>query len=252
MLSSIVNKDVKMNRKPQLKIIDIEDIKENKLNIFLQKDIEELAENINMNGLLKPLEVYYDENEEMYILLGGHRRFKALNLLYNQDLIDPEISCLVYIKPQNQIDERMQIITSNAQRDLDEQQKIEITKELLSILKEDPSRKPKNMPTVNWLAPYIGCSPRTAQKYKNKAEGKIQNKKSTSAKKERDKLTELIKLSENYNKSLNKIYWDLTQEEKEIILEHTENSDIKLSRVIEKLTALTDHLVLKLSQKKNT
>ena len=117
MLSSIVNKDVKMNRKPQLKIIDIEDIKENKLNIFLQKDIEELAENINMNGLLKPLEVYYDENEEMYILLGGHRRFKALNLLYNQDLIDPEISCLVYIKPQNQINERMQIITSNAQRD---------------------------------------------------------------------------------------------------------------------------------------
>lgn len=65
MLSSIVNKDVKMNRKPQLKIIDIEDIKENKLNIFLQKDIEELAENINMNGLLKPLEVYYDENEEI-------------------------------------------------------------------------------------------------------------------------------------------------------------------------------------------
>lgn len=250
MLSNIVDKPKKTNKKPRSALIDIEDITINPLNKYQITGIEELAIEIFENGLYRPLEVYQKDNQ--YVLIGGERRYKALKILYDRGDIDPEIPCLIYCKPVTQADERMQIITSNSQRDLDEKQKVEIVKELLEILQEDPLRKPKNMPTVNWIAPYIGCSPRTAQKYKNIAEGKNCNKKQPSTKKEKNNLEELIKLCETYNKKLNKIYWDLTQEEKEITLEHTENSDIKLYKVIEKLTALTDHLVSKVKQRENT
>ena len=45
----------KMNHLLGLRKIDIEDIKENDHNIFEQRDIDELKENIKKDGLLKPL-----------------------------------------------------------------------------------------------------------------------------------------------------------------------------------------------------
>ena len=59
------------------------------LAIGYWKDIDELKENIKKDGLIKPLEVYQDDDH--YILIGGHRRYNALLQLYMDDLIEPEI-----------------------------------------------------------------------------------------------------------------------------------------------------------------
>lgn len=172
MLAEFITEEKKMNVKPILKNIDIEDIIENELNFYSQEGIKELANNINHYGLLKPLEVYKKDDE--YILLGGHRRLKALKQLFENDEIDAVVPCLVYASPKmdgNQIEERLKIITSNAQRELTKQDKIQITKELLDILEEMPEIKPSGMPTREWVAPYIGCSSRTVQTYINEVKG---------------------------------------------------------------------------------
>ena len=245
-LSGIVDKERKMNRKPRSQNIDIEDIRTNKFNRYKIENIDDLAQEIKENGLYRPLEVYQDGEE--FILLGGERRFRALSLLYEAGDIDSEISCLVYAKPESITDERMQIITSNSQRDLDDEQKIEIVKELLEILKEEPERKPKNMPTVEWLAPYLGCSARTAQKYKNKAEGKdksaVEKKESSQARSVKPKtLKDIAKVSKKFNKDINSIFEQLTDEEKYTVLETNQSGEMDVGRVLSKLTAITCHLV---------
>ncbi len=252
-LSSIVDKEKKLNRKPRSMNIDIEDIKPNKYNKYRIENIDELANEIKENGLYRPLEVY--QSDEKYILLGGERRYHSLLKLYNEGHIDSEIPCLVYARPESITDERMQIITSNSQRDLDDKQKIEIVKELLEILEAEPQRKPKNMPTVEWLAPYLGCSPRTAQKYKNLAEGKAYKPKEKKASsngandKNSKSIKDLIKSLEKFNKTINDTYWKLNEDERNIILEENENGDIDLGRVLSKLTAISNHLINTLNRK---
>lgn len=165
----------KMNRVLGLKKIDLDDIRANDQNIFPQGDIEELKENIRQNGLQKPLEVYEDQG--LYILLGGHRRFSALVDLYMEDEIDSEVNCIIYSKPSDSTDELLQLISSNAQRTMDDKLKIDITKRLLLILEKHPEKRPKGMETREWISGYLGCSARTAQKYINDIKGKKEKKK---------------------------------------------------------------------------
>lgn len=179
-LTELQNMKPKMNHLLGLKKIDIEDIRENSHNIFEQRDIEELKENIKKDGLLKPLEVYREGDH--YILIGGHRRYNALLELYMDDAIDPEISCMIFPKPLNEQDELLQIITSNAQRNMSKNEMVEVTKLLLQIVENDPERKPKGMETRVWIGGYLGVCGKTAQGYINDARGK-----KTVQKKEKDK-----------------------------------------------------------------
>lgn len=66
-LTDLQNMQPKMNHLLGLRKIDIEDIKENDHNIFEQRDIDELKENIKKDGLLKPLEVYQVLNRKLYL-----------------------------------------------------------------------------------------------------------------------------------------------------------------------------------------
>lgn len=100
-LTDLQDMKPKMNHLQSLKKVDIEDIRENVHNIFAQRDIEELKENIKKDGLLKPLEVYQDGDQ--YILIGGHRRYNALLELYMEDAVEPEINCIVYPKPNSEM-----------------------------------------------------------------------------------------------------------------------------------------------------
>lgn len=184
-LTELQNMKPKMNHLLGLKKIDIEDIRENSHNIFEQRDIEELKENIKKDGLLKPLEVYKEGDH--YILIGGHRRYNALLELYMDDAIDAEISCMVYPKPDNANDEMLQIITSNAQRNMSKNEMIEVTKLLLQIIEKEPERKPKGMETRVWIGGYLGVCGKTAQEYINSARGK-----KVSQKKDKDKTYEYV------------------------------------------------------------
>lgn len=247
MLNTIVDKKVKMNRRPASKIIDIEDIKENELNRYSQDGIEDLADNIQQYGLLKPLEVY--ENDGEYILIGGHRRLKALKMLFHQDLIDSDIPCLVYSAPEkdeNNIEERIKIVLSNAQRDMTEQDKIEVTKEMLDILSNAPGIKEKEMPTVQWLSPFLGCSPRTAQKYINavkypegiKTPKDKKNKK--DEKSESKSLSDLANLLSKFNKQFNEIYWKLSEDDRHVVIDYAKGQEITVEKMISKLSSITD------------
>ena len=184
-LTELQNMKPKMNHLLGLKKIDIEDIRENSHNIFEQRDIEELKENIKKDGLLKPLEVYSEG--DYYILIGGHRRYNALLELYMDDAIDAEISCMVYPKPDSTNDEMLQIITSNAQRHMSKNEMIEVTKLLLQIVEKEPERKPKGMETRVWIGGYLVVCGKTAQEYINAARGK-----KVSPKKDKDKTYEYV------------------------------------------------------------
>lgn len=242
-LSKLVDKDTKMNRKPiGLKMIDIDDIKENELNTYSQEGIDELAENIKMYGLMKPLEVY--EADDYFKLLGGHRRLKALKLLFENGEIDAEIPCLLYHDPitedMSDVEERMKIIMSNAQRDLTDKDKVAITKELLDILKEDPAIKPSGVTTRDWISPFLGCKSRTAQKYINMAIGKDNTSSEKKVSTSHGNLKKLNKMIKKYNKDINDIFWEFSSEEKKIVISTTEaGDDITIDMVINKLAGIT-------------
>ena len=89
-LTDLQDMKPKMNHLQSLRKVDIEDIRENIHNIFAQRDIEELKENIKKDGLLKPLEVYQDGDQ--YILIGGHRRYNALLELYMEDAVNQRLT----------------------------------------------------------------------------------------------------------------------------------------------------------------
>jgi len=166
----------KLNKKPKFMNIHIDDISINKYNNHKRvRNIEELAENIKENGLMKPLEVY-EYGDDLYRLIGGERRYTALMQLYKDKLIDPEIPCLVY-KVEQGVKERIQIHMSNAQEPMEEEDKIITTRDLLQCLEIDSTLKPVHMKTRDWIAPFIQCkSGKTAQKYINIVKGKAVSK----------------------------------------------------------------------------
>lgn len=239
-LSKMVDKQVKMNRKPLgLKLFDIEDIIENNLNFYSQDGIEELAENIKTYGLMKPLEVY--QKDDKYILIGGHRRLKALQYLFNLGEIDADIPCLLYHHP-NDVEERMKLILSNAQRDLSDDDKVAITKELLNILKEEPAIKPTGVTTRSWIAPFLGCKSRTAQKYINIAmnKGDTSPEKKVSVSTPHENIKKLNKMIKKYNKDINDIFWEFSSEERNLVIGTTESGDdITIDMIINKLAGIT-------------
>lgn len=200
-LTDLQNLKAKKYRVICMKKIDLEDIKPNELNFFPQNDIEELKENIFSEGLQKPLEVYQEGNH--YVLVGGHRRYNALVELYMDDKIDPDINCIIYAHPEDDVDEELMIINSNAQRSIDEKSRLMLTQKLLDILEKDPKKKPVGEETRQWIAGYLGCSARTVQKYINTLKGKKKEiKKELSPKLEyaegllRDRLSTKVKITE--------------------------------------------------------
>lgn len=71
----------------------IEDVSDNKNNMYSQDEIEELAQNIYMIGL----EQYFvvRPEGEKYVLLTGHRRFKAIKMLRERGQWGDYIPCTV-------------------------------------------------------------------------------------------------------------------------------------------------------------
>lgn len=212
-LDMIVDKEIKINSKPKMMKIDIDDINTNYLNFYNIENIDELKNDIETNGLYRPLEVYPCDNQ--YKLIGGQRRYTALKELIEEDKIDSEIQCLVYKAPADKTDELLQIITSNVSRMLDEEEKVTITKKLLELLEEKPEIKATGVATRDFLAAYLGCSPRTAQKYKNKAEGKEEEEETSEenvpapkVKEELDEIEKFDKFIQSFLKKLKKAYDD--------------------------------------------
>ena len=62
-LAGLVDKQIKLNRKPKSQNIDIEDIIKNPKNKYEITNIDELANSILNDGLYRPLEVYKTDDD---------------------------------------------------------------------------------------------------------------------------------------------------------------------------------------------
>ena len=114
--------------------IDIKDIERNKKNFYEIVNVDELAEDIKMNGLNHNLVVRKLDNGK-YELISGERRYTALTQLVEQG---NEIFALVPCKviEANDIDSEIILIQANAQtRELTEIEKLEQVKRLTELYK---------------------------------------------------------------------------------------------------------------------
>lgn len=168
--------------------IDIDDIIPNDKNVLSTDDIDELAESIHKDGLLNPLKVYKNE-DGTYELFGGHRRYLALKKLVDEDDdFDPEVSCIVYKRPADELRERLQIIQDNAQRDMTQDDRKKLFIELNNIF--DTAEAEGNhaigdgRAKADWIAVKLGISKRTVFRWLKEIQDK---KESPEEKKTEDK-----------------------------------------------------------------
>lgn len=170
--------------------IDIDDIIPNDKNVLSTDDIDELAESIHKDGLLNPLKVYKKE-DGTYELFGGHRRYLALKKLVDEDDdFDPEVSCIVYKRPADELRERLQIIQDNAQRDMTQDDRKKLFIELNNIF--DTAEAEGNhaigdgRAKADWIAVELGISKRTVFRWLKE----IRDKKESPEEEKPDKKTE--------------------------------------------------------------
>lgn len=169
--------------------IDIDDIIPNDKNVLSTDDIDELAESIHKDGLLNPLKVYKNE-DGTYELFGGHRRYLALKKLVDEDDdFDPEVSCIVYKRPADELRERLQIIQDNAQRDMTQEDRKKLFIELNNIF--DTAEAEGNhaigdgRSKSDWIAVKLGISKRTVFRWLKE----IQDKKESPEEEKPDEKT---------------------------------------------------------------
>lgn len=114
--------------------IDIKDIERNKKNFYEIVNVDELAEDIKMNGLNHNLVVRKLDNGK-YELISGERRYTALTKLVEEgNKIFALVPCKVI--EANDIDSEIILIQANAQtRELTEIEKLEQVKRLTELYK---------------------------------------------------------------------------------------------------------------------
>lgn len=130
-ISKNIEKSNTLEAKNNFKVeyIDIKDIKRNEKNFYEIVNVDELAEDIKMNGLNHNLVVRKLENGT-YELISGERRYTALSKLVQDG---NEIFALVPCKviEANDIDSEIILIQANAQtRELTDLEKLEQVKRL--------------------------------------------------------------------------------------------------------------------------
>ena len=70
---------------PRITMIPIAELRPNGGNFYDTSNFEDLADSIELNGLLEPLCVFRrGQGTGHYVIFSGHRRFKALRLLYEK------------------------------------------------------------------------------------------------------------------------------------------------------------------------
>lgn len=121
------------------KDIDIYNIYANEDNISDQNGIDEKAAEIKLLGLLQPLEVMYEPNQngEEYKLIGGERRWRALKKLVEEEDLQEfrEATCQIR-KPRSKNEEIIELCISNSYRKATQEKELERIKLLTDALKD--------------------------------------------------------------------------------------------------------------------
>lgn len=102
---------------PRITMIPISELRPNGGNFYDTSNFEDLADSIELNGLLEPLCVFRrGQGTGSYVIFSGHRRFKALRRLYEKSGFTKwtEVPCIVYPDPHDANREMVMLIHANS------------------------------------------------------------------------------------------------------------------------------------------
>lgn len=102
---------------PRITMIPITELRPNGGNFYDTSNFEDLADSIELNGLLEPLCVFRrGQGTGSYVIFSGHRRFKALRLLYEKSGFEKwtEVPCIVFPDPHDANRETVMLIHANS------------------------------------------------------------------------------------------------------------------------------------------
>lgn len=102
---------------PRITMIPITELRPNGGNFYDTSNFEDLADSIELNGLLEPLCVFRrGQGTGHYVIFSGHRRYKALRLLYEKSGFEKwtEVPCIVFADPHDANRETVMLIHANS------------------------------------------------------------------------------------------------------------------------------------------
>lgn len=102
---------------PRITMIPITELRPNGGNFYDTSNFEDLADSIELNGLLEPLCVFRrGQGTGSYVIFSGHRRYKALRRLYEKSGFErwTEVPCIVYPDPHDANRETVMLIHANS------------------------------------------------------------------------------------------------------------------------------------------
>ena len=110
-------KEVQAKAEYNFQFIDKSKIKSNPKNeMYTQEGLEALMESIKINGLRHNLSVIYDTDNDVYRLVSGERRFRAICMMSDKEykeLFPSGIPCKVEKSNISDIDEEIMLISAN-------------------------------------------------------------------------------------------------------------------------------------------
>ena len=102
---------------PRITMIPITELRPNVGNFYDTSNFEDLADSIELSGLLEPLCVFRrGQGTGSYVIFSGHRRYKALRMLYEKSGFErwTEVPCIVYPDPHDANRETVMLIHANS------------------------------------------------------------------------------------------------------------------------------------------
>lgn len=156
----------------KIEYIDIGDIVRNKNNFYEITDIDELAEDIQLNGLNHNLVVRPIE-DGLYELISGERRYTALKALVDKgENKFKKVPCKV--SDLNDLDSEIVLIQANAQsRELSEVDKLKQVERLTELYKLKKSKGEKVGQIRKKISQDTGLSPAQIGRYSTISKGLI-------------------------------------------------------------------------------
>lgn len=113
----------------------------NEKNFYSMQDIDKLAQEILMCGMMENMVVTYAPCERGdYRIIAGERRWRALNMLVKKGYTDFEVATCQVKAPAGEHEERVQLIAANAYRDktvMDVMEEEKQLKESLQYMKDN-------------------------------------------------------------------------------------------------------------------
>lgn len=166
--------------------IHVDEIRINKNNFYHEDEdedyyVESMSELLKSDGMDANGVVYEDDSiddEKVYTLLSGERRYKATKKNYDDGIGDGLFFAKIVKKPENETEEMLRIISANNHRNKSKELRKKEVNALQMCWDELIARgeKPKGRKR-EWMAEKIGVSPRMIQNYLKDDEKTIEDEK---------------------------------------------------------------------------